>query len=210
MKMNNKPVIILDAGHGGINPVTGKYVTPGKRSPVWDDGSQYFEGVGNRKIARLVSQYLRSAGWKVLYTVNPSDWRDMSLGERIKASNGHFADNPNAFQISIHSNAYKKNIGQGAEVWTSIGLTESDVLATIWMDEHIKLFPELTIRSSWADGDVDKEGNLAMNKVHCPSVLIETMFHSNEEQCRILMSKEGKEKIAIAIAEAAIRFNQQR
>jgi N-acetylmuramoyl-L-alanine amidase len=42
--------VILDAGHGGI--IDGVYQTHGKRSPIWEDGSQYFEGVGNRQIDR--------------------------------------------------------------------------------------------------------------------------------------------------------------
>ena len=31
---------ILDNGHGGI--IEGEYQTAGKRSPVWDDGSQLY------------------------------------------------------------------------------------------------------------------------------------------------------------------------
>ena len=45
---------LLDSGHGGLDPDTGEYVTPGKRSPVWDDGTQYFEGVGNRDIVKRI------------------------------------------------------------------------------------------------------------------------------------------------------------
>ena len=53
---------LLDAGHGGINPSTGEYVTPGKRSPVWQKGllnmSQYYEGVGNRQIVDKIAAAL--------------------------------------------------------------------------------------------------------------------------------------------------------
>ena len=38
MSKESKYVWLLDAGHGGINPDTGEYVTPGKRSPVWQKG----------------------------------------------------------------------------------------------------------------------------------------------------------------------------
>jgi N-acetylmuramoyl-L-alanine amidase len=205
--MNKDKIVILDPGHGGVNPLTGKYVTPGKRSPVWDNGLQYFEGVGNRQIAIKASQYLRASGWKVYYTTDPKSYIDTSLGKRIKRSNEIYFENPTAFQISIHSDAFKKNVGQGATVFTSVGTTSSDTLASIWMDEHIKLFPQLTIRSDRRDGDVDKENHLAMNKVKCPSILIETMFHTFEEECKILMSAKGQEKIAIAISEACIQFH---
>ena len=207
--MNTEKVVILDAGHGGVNPITGDYITHGKRSPVWDDGSQYFEGVGNRQIVLLASQMLRALGWKVLYTTDPKSYVDTSLRVRIANSNGYFKQYPNAFQISVHSNAFNLE-SNGAEVFTSKGQTEADTLATIWMDEHIKQFPQLRIRSDKRDGDVDKEQSLAMNKVDCPSILIETMFHSNEEECRILMSINGKERCAIGIAEACVVFFENR
>ena len=40
-------IVLLDNGHGGI--INGEYQTPGKRSPVWADGSQLFEGEFNRR-----------------------------------------------------------------------------------------------------------------------------------------------------------------
>ena len=49
--MSKKLVILLDAGHGGI--IDGEYQTSGKRSPKWGDGSQYFEGKGNRQIREI-------------------------------------------------------------------------------------------------------------------------------------------------------------
>jgi len=47
-------MIIIDNGHGGI--VNGEYVTNGKRSPVWDDGTQLFEGVWNRQVAKKIHE----------------------------------------------------------------------------------------------------------------------------------------------------------
>ena len=47
-------IVILDAGHGGM--IDGEYQTAGKRSPIWDDGSQYFEGVGNREIVSKLTE----------------------------------------------------------------------------------------------------------------------------------------------------------
>jgi hypothetical protein len=41
---------ILDNGHGGM--IDGVYQTPGKRSPVWPDGTQLFEGEFNRAIVK--------------------------------------------------------------------------------------------------------------------------------------------------------------
>ena len=199
--------VILDCGHGG--EFNGVYQTSGKRSPIWEDGSVYYEGVGNRQIANIAAQYLRALGWKVLFTVEPSDHTDVSLRTRIPRSNAYFKMNPTAFQISIHSNGVSNESANGAEVFTSIGQTRSDKIATIWMEEHIKQFPWLNIRADRKDGDVDKEQSLAMNKVNCNSILIESMFHTNRKECEILMSESGREKIAIAIVETCERVHKE-
>ena len=197
-------VIILDAGHGGIHPTTGKYITPGKRSPKWEDGTQYFEGVGNRDIVLRASQYLINAGWKVLYTTDPRGWIDTSLAERVKRSNELYAKNPTAFQISVHSNGFSKESANGYEVFTLRGASQnSKNMANIWISEQAKAFPKLRNRGH-------KTANFAMNRVNCPSILIETMFHTNRKECSILASDEGKEKCAIAIAETCFKFHETR
>lgn len=192
-------VIILDAGHGGV--INGVYKTPGKRSPIWGDKTQYFEGEGNRQIVHAASQYLTHLGWEVLYTVHPSDPSDIALSQRIKISNTHYQRHPKAFQISVHSNGFSSPSAKGYEVFTSRGVTKSDKIANIWLKEHGKAFPDLINRGH-------KEANFAMNRVHCPSILIETMFHTNERECRILMSREGREKCAIAIVETCKKVHE--
>ena len=48
-------IVILDNGHGGIHPTTNQYVTAGKRSPKFDDGSVLYEGVNNRdNVVRII------------------------------------------------------------------------------------------------------------------------------------------------------------
>ena len=54
----SKKIWLLDPGHGGLDPETGKYVTSGKRSPKWEDGSQYFEGL---VIETLLKELYRNA-----------------------------------------------------------------------------------------------------------------------------------------------------
>ena len=189
-------VVILDCGHSGL--IDGVYQTPGKRSPIWEDGTQYFEGEGNRQIGHAAAQYLRHLGWKVLFTVDPKDPTDLPLHARMQLSNKYYRENPTAFQISIHSNGFSKPSANGYEVFTSKGQTKSDKIARIWLEQHGKKFPELNNRGH-------KEANFAMNRVHCPSILIESMFHTNPKECKILLSREGREKIAIAIVETCER-----
>lgn len=202
----SKNTYILDPGHGGINPTTWQYVTAGKRSPKWPDGSVYYEGVGNRQIAELVGQELRKRNIDFAYTVTPSDWTDVSLGTRVQRANMLAAKTP-CVLISIHSNAAASSQANGFEVFTSPGQTKSDPLATVLFDEFGKAFPELNGRKNLQDGDPDKEELFTMVAgPKCPAMLIETMFHTNEKECKILMSETGRKRIAQAIVNAIIKM----
>ena len=53
----NQKTIILENGHGSQ--------TPGKRSPIWGDGSQLFEWEFNRDIVRRIAAMLKADGVKV-------------------------------------------------------------------------------------------------------------------------------------------------
>jgi N-acetylmuramoyl-L-alanine amidase len=201
-------VVILDFGHGSVSP-SGVYVTDGKRSRVWSDGKQYLEGQGNREIGKLAAQMLIPKGWKVLYTVLPEDYRDVSLSKRVSISNNHYAKNRSAFQISIHSNGFSNPSANGSEVWTWKGRSKADPMADIWLLEMKKQFPWITLRTDKSDGDLDKESHFKINSVNCPSFLIESMFHTNEKECRVLMSPEGKYKIAKSIVNACERIHKE-
>lgn len=204
-----KKQIILDAGHGGISPLTTQYVTSGKRSPIWSDGSVYYEGVGNREIIKLLAQMLVKDGWTVLYTVDPNDYRDISLSKRVRISNEHYRKNYDAFQISLHSNGWHDPAANGCEVWTWPGQSKSDRMADVALEEMKKQFPWIKLRTDKSDGDQDKESRFRMNSVNAPSFLVESMFHTNEKECRVLMSTEGKYKIAKALFNSCLRIHKE-
>jgi N-acetylmuramoyl-L-alanine amidase len=198
---------ILDPGHGGID-ANGNYTTEGKRSKVWPDGKQYFEGVGNRIIAKYVEEELKDLHIDYDFTVLPEDPRDIPLKKRSdKANELNKNFKGKSITWSIHSNGYKKESANGYEVFTSPGQTKSDFIADILFREFAKEFPDLNPRTGYGpDGDVDKEAKFwILTKTHGRAVLLESMFHTNEKECRILMSDEGKRKIAKAIVRAILR-----
>lgn len=205
----SKRIYIIDAGHGGINPATGQYVTPGKRSPKWSDGSVYYEGVGNRLIAALVGEKLKKAGISFVYTVMPSEWQDVSLTTRInRASAAIKLAKKDGVLISIHSNGAIAS-AHGYEVFTSPGQNASDPLATILYNEYKALFPSLTGRCNMQDGDPDKEELFTViSSKAFPSMLIETMFHTNEKECKMLMDPKVQDRIAQAIVNAIIKMEK--
>ena len=78
-----KKTYLLDSGHGGI--IAGIYMTQGKRSPKWPDGSQLFEGEFTRAIVK------RMLDWSRLFGVNCIDIvateEDVPLSERVRRAN---------------------------------------------------------------------------------------------------------------------------
>ena len=203
--MNNifgesKYIYILDPGHGGL--LNGEYQTKGKRSPIWSDGSVYYEGVGNREIAAKVAARLDKMGVDYAYTVNPNDPTDKPLSERTTWVNK--LPYKNKILVSIHSNGASVEQANGWEIYTSVGETTSDKIATIFYNRFQDKFMDRKFRKDTKDGDVDKEANFYIIKnTTCPAVLLENFFHTNEYECKnILMSEEGQNKIVNAIVES--------
>jgi len=196
----SKYYYILDAGHGGL--LNNVYQTSGKRSPIWKDGSVYYEGVGNRQIAKKVGEELKKLQLPYTYTVLPEDPRDVPLGARISFINK--LPTKNKVLISIHSNGASAEAASGFEIFTSLGQTKSDDIADIIYAEFQKEFTESKFRKDTSDGDVDKENPLYMTgKSNCPAVLLECFFMTNEKECKeILMTEVGQNRIVKCIINA--------
>lgn len=180
--------ILLDNGHGND--------TPGKRSPVWADGSQLFEWASNRDIVKRIAKRLDADG--IPYVIIVPEDHDVSLGERCRRANALCAKygKENCLYISVHSNAANGK-ARGIEIYTSKGVTASDGYAEHFFDECKAMFPGVKFRCDLADGDHDKEENFyVLRHTACPAVLTESFFFDNEQDCRYLMSEEGKETIA--------------
>lgn len=182
-----KPIVLLDNGHGKE--------TAGKRSPVWSDGSQLFEWEFNRDIVRRIAEKLEADG--IPYRVLVPEETDISLTERARRANEYAKEfNGKAYVLSIHANA---GGGTGWEVYTSLGQTPSDAIATVFFEEAGREFvPDgWRMRSDYSDGDPDKEANFAiLTKTTCPAVLTENFFMDTEKDCRFIMSEDGRERIA--------------
>ncbi len=187
-------IVLLDNGHGGL--INGTYQTPGKRSPVWNDGSQLFEGEFNRAIVNGIIEELTRR--KIKYVNIAPEYRDVTLQTRVNRAN-HYPARA-SFYLSIHANAAPPHVaGQadGYEVYTSPGSTKSDKIATIFGLEFKKIFPNRALRHDFSDGDLDKEAKFfVLKKTRMPAILTENFFMDNEDECRnILMTRQGRDKI---------------
>jgi N-acetylmuramoyl-L-alanine amidase len=203
----SKYIWLFDAGHGGM--IDGEYQTAGKRSPIWDDGSQYFEGVGNRVLVKKTIEALKAKGIDARDIVNSE--KDIPLRTRVQRANKiHQETGGKTIYVSVHSDAFSKESANGYSVYTSKGQTKSDKVAEIFLDKLEAKFPERELRTDPRDGDKDKEENFYVVKnTYSPAILIENFFMTNESECKeILMTKKGQNKIVKAYVEAVLEIEE--
>lgn len=205
-KTNKKDIIvILDNGHG--------IETPGKRSPKFPDGSQFFEWKFSRDVVSRIAEKLQKLN--IRHFILVPEERDVSLTERANRANAVYNQNKNkCFLVSVHANAAgmgnKWMSARGWSVWTTKGKTKADDIATIFWKEMKTEFPDHLMRMDTSDGDVDWESNFTiLYKTICPAILTENFFQDNQEDCKMLMTEEGREKIANAHVRAIQRVIEE-
>ena len=192
-------MILLDNGHG--------IRTRGKRSSVQSDTSQLFEFEFNRDIVRRVDQLLTRYGYSTIILV--PEIEDISLPARCARANHYFRHgSDNTFLVSIHANA---GGGTGWEVFTSPGETESDKIADIFFKEAECEFPEFRMRKDLADGDYDKEAHFYILKNTIgPAILTENFFMDTAKDLELIMSEEGRQRIAKVHVNAIMKYIQSK
>lgn len=185
-------LVLLDNGHG--------YDTPGKMSPVWQDGTQLYEWKFNRKVVKEIHLRLRMLGIESHILV-PEEY-DVPLKERVERVNEICKNRNDVILISIHVNA---GGGTGWEVWTSKGETKSDYYAILFYTSACQYLKNWRIRTDFSDGDPDWESQFyILRNTRCPAVLTENMFMDNEKDCMFLMSDEGLYTLAALHVDAII------
>lgn len=192
-----KILVILDLAHGGVNPITNLPETPGKRSPIWPDGSQFIEGVGSRSIGKKVFQKAKRKGLNVEFVFAPSEYKDIARSSRVERVN-ELAKGKEALCISIHSNASTANpLASGHEAHVAVKASEKSVkAANIWLKHQSAKFPGQKNRG------IKRKNWDMVYQTECPAVLIELAFYTNFNDCKLLMDNESQEKMADAIVES--------
>ena len=192
----SKYLWILDNGHGGM--VDDVYQTPGKRSPVWPDGTQLFEGEFNRAIVDRLMKKCEANGIDAINLVDVP--KDISLSERVDTANRLARSSlKKCIYVSVHANGYTDESANGWCVYTSQGQTKSDDIATILFEKAAREFKGEYMRSdTYRDGDVDQESNFyVLVNTSMPAILSENFFMTNSDNChKYLLSEEGRDRIA--------------
>ena len=173
--------VCLDPGHGGT-----------------DSGAVGPTGLNESYAALHIAKYVRrgflDTGLEVFCT--RSDDKYVSLPGRCEIANTGFAD----LFLSIHCNAFSNPMAHGGEVWTSVGVTQADVVAQRIFESMAESFPKLQMRYDKTDGDDDKEaGFVVLKNTRMPAVLVEVAFISNPIEEAWLRDVGWKMRMAGAI-----------
>lgn len=192
-----KPVVVIDAGHGGNDP--------GK---VGVDGS--LEKDINLAIALKLKTYLEASDVKVVLT------RDNDIGlYGEKDSRKKMADmrkrceiieevNP-IIVVSIHQNSYHQENVSGGQVFYYRGSEKGKKLAEI-----------LQKRFDFVLGDANKrqaksnDNYYLLLHVKCPIVIVECGFLSNWKESAMLKEEEYQQRLAWTIHMGIMEYLNQR
>ncbi len=182
------PKVCIDPGHAGGN------TDPGAVNPI--TGLQ--EADVNLAVCQLVKQYLEAVGCQVLLTRTKQEQPETdSLGYRCSLANDWDAD----LVISVHCNSAASAQANGTEIYTTLGETDGDRLATCIINQVMATFPDLQLRADWDDGDPDKEQNFyILRYTDAPAALLEMAFISNTKEAKKLADPGWQKEMARAVA----------
>lgn len=180
-------LIALDDGHGKS--------TPGKRTPLFPDGTFMYENQFNSAVVDLLNNHLKRNGFKTLL-IAPGD-TDVSLAKRVALANSEKA---NLF-ISIHANASKGFWGNwgGIETYYYAGKSKDKKLAEII---HKNLLQGTKLR----DRGVLTSPFYVIKFTKMPSVLVECAFMDNLFEANLLKSGAYRNECAVEIAKGICEF----
>lgn len=183
--------ICIDPGHGGYDSGAISQINKVNEKDLVLD------------VSLKLGEILKKQNVKVIYTRKkdkiPWATQTESLHGRCEISNKSNAD----IFISIHANNFVKSSEvRGSEVWCRFKNTEAETLATEISNSlsNIGYTKNRGLRY-----ESDRELYVLRN-TQALSVLVELGYMSNPQDIKFLMSEEGKNQCAEAIAEAVMNY----
>lgn len=183
--------ICIDPGHGGYDS--------GAQNTIYKVDEKDLVLDVSLKLGKI----LKKQKVKVIYTRKKDKvpWTNQkeSLKERSEISNKSDAD----IFISIHANNFVKDDSvKGIETWCRFKNTDAEILAN-------EINKELSSIEYTKDRGLryEEDGKLyVLRNTRAISVLVELGYMSNPQDIKFLISEEGKNQCAEAIAEAIMNY----
>ena len=190
MPITNK-TIIVDAGHGGIDP-----------GSMTDDQSVKEKDV-NLKITKKVKELLEASGAMViltrnddtsLYTEQVGKTIRQKYNENLKNRKKIIQESSADMFISIHLNKFQESKYYGAHTFYPAGKEDDKQLATYIQGELKRVVDKTNNRKIKSTNDI-----YLIKDNEIPSTLIECGFLSNDKEAKLLNDEEYQDQIAWAI-----------
>lgn len=184
-------VIILDAGHGGIDP--------GSLS----DDEKILEKDINLEITLKLKKLLESSGALVfltreedvsLYEEKEGKTTRQKYNENLKNRKQMIKDVGADMFVSIHLNKFEDAKYYGAQTFYPEGHDDSKQLANLIQQEMKRIIDNTNNREIKASNDL-----YLLKDNQISSVLIECGFLSNEKEAQLLTQSEYQDKVAWSI-----------
>lgn len=188
---NSKYTVVIDAGHGGIDGgCVGKYT------------GVYESDLNLTYAYNLAEQFKQMGITSVLTRTNPNGLYDenaKSLKKSDMKKRKEIIDkvNPDVV-ISIHMDSFTLSSTKGAQAYYKRGNDTGAVLANC-VQKQLTMLPNA--KKSAKVGDY-----YLVNCTEIPSVLVECGFISNEEEEKLLQTKEYQNKVCYSIMSGVIDF----
>jgi len=229
----NKPIVYVRAGHSGIDPKTGLYLTMRDEhskfykhtngKPYHENGF-FYEGVSNRLIADKFIKLGRETGFEVVQIHHP--YQDINLRLACGYANKHYSVHGKgrpAIFLDIHSNAgkarglallyypgyVKDGIAINAPSIKGKKLAEdmAQELNPVWLNEGAK-YGTTPVRAGWIY-NVKTGKPIApyymVQHTNMPAIIIENGFFDNEQDADLLMQDCFQDKLAQGILMGCLR-----
>lgn len=213
-KLNPEFAVILDAGHGGISPITKEYTTaPYKqykhKTPSFHRNEMLYEGVSNRVLADKIELILKRMHIPVFKIYH--DYEDWPLRRRVEMANDFYQKNPWSIGLSIHHNASPKHNATGLEAFTSPGQTRADRLGQLLYNSWFQLMDDaFIVRTDTSDSDYDKEAKFfILMETDAPFVLSENGFFDHPKDALKIMHPRVQMTQALCHVNAVIQFMKE-
>lgn len=179
-----KPLIILDAGHGGHDEGTAVQMLQEKRIALM--------------CSLMVRNFLDEMGYRVILTRTKDVY--LSLPRRVSIANS----NRGSCFVSVHFNAASNVAAKGIEVFYCDNKEPKRTRASQKLANCI-LYHVIDETSAKSRG-VKKANHHVTRETQMPAVLVEGGFLTNREERIQLKTKTYIEKIARGIAEGVDKF----
>lgn len=185
--------IVIDAGHGGIDP--GKI---GINNALEKDI--------NLEIALKLEQKLEAAGIKIvmtrtddtgLYSESSTNKKVEDMQERCKL----IAESEPVFTVSIHQNSYVTEDIKGAQVFYYGQSEVGKELAETLQESLISLVDPDNHRQAKAN-----ESYYLLKKTTSPTVIVECGFLSNSDEAALLVTSDYQDTLVDAICQGIFTY----